>query len=665
LNRFRKDINGLRAWAVVAVVLYHFGVPGFEGGFVGVDVFFVISGFLMTGIVVGKMEQPGRTASWKFDVLDFYLARARRILPALAVLCAALIAAGGFILGPLDYAQLATHAAAALLFLSNVQFWREAGYFDAQAHEKLLLHTWSLSVEWQFCLALPLALLLVWKIRPGRKFLGLAILAGFAASLLLSVAFTPRAASAAFYLLPTRAWEMLAGALVYLHQDRNTLVRTGNRVLEILGFLLIASSIVAFDGADLWPGWKAIVPVLGTALVILAGNDDSPLSATPVAQWLGKTSYSLYLWHWPLCVALLYTGTQGQAVPTAAAIVLSLALGWLSWKLVENTSRQSLARQPQARQFVAIVLPVLCLAAASIYTANQEGFPARLAGRISPEKAVLMSMPLPPNGWCFYSLDAVKTLEVGEQGLDCHVGETGAPKTALLFGDSFAGHNLPFWDKVGKHFHLNVHVVATSWCFPTLGKAFIGPTSHKAYEQCLLDRAYVKDNFARYDYILLAGNWGPVYKRGLMDSMLETLESMNRLDRKIVIMEAPKRFDKNLRSAYERSLLLGLEFSADRLPATHDAMNADAHHALDDFAKDKPNLYILTRSMLFKDSYQTSDHVPLMVDDNHLSILGAQQSADYVLAAAGGATDFDAFLDTLTGRPSASLGVPAGKATPH
>ena len=351
MNRFRKDINGLRAWAVVAVVLFHFGVPGFTGGFVGVDVFFVISGFLMTGIVVGKLETPDRAASWKLDVLDFYLARARRILPALAVLCATLIAAGWFALGPLDYAQLATHAAAALVFLSNFQFWREAGYFDIQAHEKLLLHTWSLSVEWQFCLVLPLVLLVIWKIRPGRKFLGAAILAGFAASLFLSVALTPRATSASFYLLPTRAWELLAGSLAYLHQDRNTLSRAGNGILELLGFLLIAFSIAAFDGADPWPGWRAFIPVLGTALVILSRNGGSPLSTTRAAQWLGKTSYSIYLWHWPLCVALVYTGTQGQAVPTLAAIALSLALGWLSWKLVEEPGRQSLAGQPRARQF--------------------------------------------------------------------------------------------------------------------------------------------------------------------------------------------------------------------------------------------------------------------------------------------------------------------------
>ncbi|HUD33330.1 MAG TPA: acyltransferase, partial [Variovorax sp.] len=159
---FRGDINGLRAWAVVAVVLYHFGIPGLHGGFVGVDVFFAISGFLMTGIVVQALERD------RFSVWQFYLARARRIVPALVVLCATLMALGWRLLLPSDYKALGTHAWSSVAFMSNFKYWREAGYFDAGSHDKWLLHTWSLAVEWQFYLVLPLVLLAVWKLRPGR-----------------------------------------------------------------------------------------------------------------------------------------------------------------------------------------------------------------------------------------------------------------------------------------------------------------------------------------------------------------------------------------------------------------------------------------------------------------------------------------------------------------
>ena len=209
---FRKDINGLRAWAVMVVVLFHFGVPGFSGGFIGVDIFFVISGFLMTNILIKKLENPHQ----KFSVWDFYLARAKRIVPALLVLCITLLALGWLMLPPQDYRSLGMHTLTSVLFATNIQYWREAGYFDAASHDKWLLHTWSLSVEWQFYLLLPLLLWGVWRWWPGRVYAVRCLSLVFLASLGLSVWLTTQKPEAAFFLLPTRAWEMLAGGLVVL-----------------------------------------------------------------------------------------------------------------------------------------------------------------------------------------------------------------------------------------------------------------------------------------------------------------------------------------------------------------------------------------------------------------------------------------------------------------
>lgn len=276
---FRLDINGLRTWAVVAVVLFHFGIPGLKGGFVGVDIFFVISGFLMTGIVVKGLESGNG-----FSILGFYLARARRILPALIALCTALLALGWLTLSTVDYSKLSTHIIVSLAFLSNVKFWREAGYFDAASHEKWLLHTWSLAAEWQFYLVLPLALMLVWKLRPTRQAITVTVAIGLVTSLALSVLLTPRMPTAAFYLLPTRAWEMLAGGLVYMLADRATLTSRQRKSAEWLGFALLIGAIVGFDGAMSWPGYLALVPVAGSVLVLFAAQQHSIFTGGVLAQ---------------------------------------------------------------------------------------------------------------------------------------------------------------------------------------------------------------------------------------------------------------------------------------------------------------------------------------------------------------------------------------------
>lgn len=336
---FRDDINGLRAWAVLAVIFYHFGITGFSGGFVGVDVFFAISGFLMTGIVVEGLE---RNKNSEFSVLEFYMARARRILPALIVLCGVLLTLGWWTLLPLDYELLGNHSAASITFLSNIQFWREAGYFDTQSHDKWLLHTWSLAVEWQFYLILPLILVAVWKWRPDRHSITIVLLVGLLASLALSVIITPLKPSAAFYLLPTRAWEMLTGGLVYLLANRVILNSSTRSALEFSGFALIIGAIIGFDSSSSWPGWRALVPIIGTSLVLLAARSRSLWTTPTMTQWFGTRSYSLYLWHWPIVVALTYSEQQNNPIYIAAGLGLTLVLGNLSYHLVESTTRRYL-----------------------------------------------------------------------------------------------------------------------------------------------------------------------------------------------------------------------------------------------------------------------------------------------------------------------------------
>ncbi len=377
---FRSDINGLRAWAVATVIFYHFGIPGFSGGFVGVDVFFVISGFLMTGIVVKGLERG------TFSVVGFYMARARRIVPALLVLCAALLTLGWFVLLPPDYKMLSTHSVYALLFLSNVEFWQEAGYFDVASHEKWLLHTWSLSVEWQFYLILPVVLWVVWRIRPGRVVQTWAVGLGLVASLAASIWVTSTHPNAAFYLLHARAWEMLGGGLVFLLAAKAALSASQRRWIEFAGLLLIVMAIMVFDKDTAWPGGRALMPVAAAMMVLLASRD-SHWTGCALAQWLGDRSYSLYLWHWPVYVALVYMNFRDNPLAIAVALLLTALLGHWSYVWVENTSRRVMERRRliYAGGGLAFAVAVVALPAVGVW--KQQGVDGRFVTAIESAAA--------------------------------------------------------------------------------------------------------------------------------------------------------------------------------------------------------------------------------------------------------------------------------------
>lgn len=230
---FRKDINGLRAIAVIAVVLFHFNSSWMPGGFAGVDVFFVISGFLMTGIIFRGIE------SEKFSILNFYVARVNRIVPALAVLCLVLLVFGYFYLTPLDYRSLGKHAVSSIGFLSNAIYWRDSGYFDSASQEKWLLHTWSLSVEWQFYIIFPLVLVAMRKIMSVKR-MKITVLLGTVLGFIFCVIATYKWPDFAYYLLPTRAWEMMVGGVAYLYPI--ALKKERKRFIEHLGLVLIIGS---------------------------------------------------------------------------------------------------------------------------------------------------------------------------------------------------------------------------------------------------------------------------------------------------------------------------------------------------------------------------------------------------------------------------------------
>lgn len=329
--KFRSDINGLRAYAVIAVVLFHFNSQWLPGGFVGVDVFFVISGYLMTSIIFRGLENNS------FSIWKFFNARIIRIIPALAVLCLTLLILGWFCLHSIEYKQLDQHITSSITFVSNIVYWKETGYFSPNARELWLLHTWSLSVEWQFYMLYPIILLALSKIFK-LQFIKKIILITTVLSLIFSIYASYKWTSAAYFLLPTRVWEMLLGGVAFLYPLQIT-QQSKKLYLEWAGIFLIILSFFIINDDIAWPGYAALLPTCGAFILIQSNNADSIFTNNIVSQKLGLWSYSIYLWHWPLVVAI-YTYNLAS-IWNYIGIVISILLGFISYSLIEKIKYQS------------------------------------------------------------------------------------------------------------------------------------------------------------------------------------------------------------------------------------------------------------------------------------------------------------------------------------
>lgn len=331
---YRPEIDGLRALAVIPVIFFHGGLPGFSGGFVGVDVFFVISGFLITSLLVNDLTNGS------FSLLKFYERRARRILPALFLVVVACAPAAWFLFPKSQLAEFGKSILSISVFASNFFFWNHTGYFETKAEVKPLLHTWSLSVEEQYYIVAPILLWLLWRYR--KEALLPALLALALVSLIIAEYSARMWPDAAFFLPHTRAWELAIGAIAALVVKHPGGARSNN-VLSLAGLGMIAAAIVLYDESTPFPGLYALVPTLGTALVLLCagpGTLVNRLLSLRIFVGIGLISYSAYLWHQPL---FAYARSLSIREPSVSLMLvlsaLSLGLAWLSWRFVERPFR--------------------------------------------------------------------------------------------------------------------------------------------------------------------------------------------------------------------------------------------------------------------------------------------------------------------------------------
>ncbi len=374
---YRRDIDGLRALAVLVVVGFHAWPAGLPGGFVGVDVFFVISGFLITQIIVAQLNSGG------FGLARFYLCRARRILPAYVLVVVVVSALALVVLLPAALQKFGLTLAASGLFLVNHYFVIQNGYFFPSAHEHLLLHQWSLAIEEQFYLLWPLALVGLWKL-PGRRqgpVLAAVLLSSLALAQGLIVVGQP---SLAFFLLPSRAWELLLGAALALGWAGRPATRLASEAGGVAGLALIVISAALFSDLTAFPGLWALLPCVGAAMVIWSGlGQVAPLATallrTRAAVGVGLISYSLYLWHWPLLALGRIVAQRPLETPeTLVLLALSLLLAAATWALVElpwRAGSKELAPRPRHAVLAGSALAALVMAGGA--TAAARGFPAR------------------------------------------------------------------------------------------------------------------------------------------------------------------------------------------------------------------------------------------------------------------------------------------------
>lgn len=557
--RYRPEIDGLRAIAVGLVVLYHGGF-GFSGGFIGVDVFFVISGFLITSLIWKDLE------AGKFSMLHFWERRARRIIPAASVAVLLTLAAGAFFLLPADFTSLGRATLSQALFAANIHYWRDSGYFATVAEEKPLLHTWSLAVEEQYYLVVPFAIWFLYRFgffrtRPGV----LTVLGtGFLISLALSIVGVVKGPNATFYLLPTRAWELaLGGLIVFIPHAKWTRIVGVREVLSVLGLGLIFACSLTYNSRTPFPGMAAIGPCLGAALIIWANQHDGEgrltwsgklLSLKPVV-FVGLISYSLYLWHWPFFAYARYNSVDHLPLATRLALTAAGSLfAVLSWKFVETPFRKgTLGPGKKIFPWALSGLGAMILGGGAVIA--MKGVPDRFPVQAQVYAAAQHNMGFVSEN----SIEDVKSDKLKR------FGAKGQTPTGLLWGDSHAMAAQPAFDHVFQQLGRTAVVATHSATAPLLDWFYTSRTgmNDQAPEFSAAVLEYVRNK--RLQVVVLAANWRNMADEPSFDPVtfqkatVETVRSLRQAGADVWIFLSVPVHEFDVPKVLSRSVLQGFD----------------------------------------------------------------------------------------------------------
>jgi peptidoglycan/LPS O-acetylase OafA/YrhL len=599
---YRPDVDGLRAVAVLPVLLFHAGLSVFSGGYVGVDIFFVISGFVITNKIMGDL------ALGRFSLSDFYVRRIRRIFPALVAMILLSFALAWVILLPHEMEDFSRSALYVVGYLSNFYFWKNSGYFEIAAQTRPLLHTWSLSVEEQFYIFIPVMLALSYRYL--RRYIPyLFMLAGFA-SFTLSVLATSVAPTANFFLLPTRAWEFFMGALLVLAPLPPIRGRILREAVAALGAALILYAVFFYTEATAFPGRAALTPVLGAAILIYAGTGQQTVVTRiltwPPMIWTGLISYSLYLFHWPVVVFArfaLLRDVEGWEI--GGVIVASFVLAYLSWRFVEQPFRTSGPDRSWKPAFGAALLCTAGIAAIGVAGMTTDGFRSRF-GDTRIETAAQRG----ESQWMFRRCFLDNQAPSEWSGKDC-VRTAGAARNALLWGDSFAAHYVPGLIRNAALLDHNIVQYTFAGCPPILSYVSYARPQCRAFNANVFK--VIKDY--RIEAVVIGTRWDQLRQRGL-GGLPETIKRLTEAGVKVYVIGQSPMFDFNADIlAFRKAGLAADGSSSWRLAFPrddNDAIRAEAGTAtfidpLDRFCEGDTCIYNDRGKLLFFDYGHFSD----------------------------------------------------------
>ncbi|WP_161787130.1 acyltransferase family protein [Hymenobacter sp. IS2118] len=603
---FRFDINALRAIAIVGVMLFHYKFNVSRGGYAGVDVFFVISGYLMTRIIYNGLTKQ------TFSYLDFIKKRFLRIVPSLLFLVSSVSLICFFIYLPAEYMVQEKNALASSVFLSNVWYWLNSNYFDPNSETNLFLHTWSLSVEWQFYLLYPFILLLIRKFSKQIKEQTVLLFIIIVLICDVSIVCTYVYPTASFYLLPTRSWEMLLGGLAFLIESQYSQYKY-SKLVAIIGYSLIGISFVDFDSTMSWPGFYTIVPVLGTFMILVANYSSLPLVNHSFVQFTGKISYSLYLWHWPLYVISQYFGVELDLGIKLLLIFMAYVLGYLSYKYIESHNFEI---KTVSISFVSIMLGLVITSQSVTNKYLFKKNTLAISGyRNTHQQLIDEQMSV---GKCFITSKYSGFSSYDKAGCLCFDNNK---KNFLLLGDSHSAHLYLALSEALKPFNVNLLHASASGGLPT-----VDPTGSERFLEVMryVYFDFIPKNKVKLDGVIISANWRQQEEGYLSEQLSKTALYLRKNNLKFILIGQSEVYTMPFPLIAARDSEYGTHSNARYLDKQAFIIDAYLKKQFED-----EYINIINHS----DFPETAQgNIPYMFDDNHLTSYGAALVAKKIVS---------------------------------